>query len=55
MFQLQGRLGKVTRWPHASTTKALAFGIPGVYAYQVCTAGLLKQKLVIIIYNISYI
>ncbi len=32
-FQIQGRLGP-RGWP-ATTTVALAFGMPGVYAYQV--------------------
>ena len=34
-FYLQGRLGP-RGWP-ATTTVALAFGVPGVYGYQVCT------------------
>ena len=33
IFRLQGRLGP-RGWP-ATTTVALAFGVPGVYAYQV--------------------
>ncbi len=33
LFQIQGRLGP-RGWP-ATTTVALAFGVPGVYAYQV--------------------
>ena len=36
IFTLQGRLGPANNWP-ATTTKALAFGIPGVEAYQVCS------------------
>ena len=35
IFTLQGRLGPAG-WP-ATVTKALAFGIPGVEAYQVCS------------------
>ena len=33
VFRMQGRLG--TRGWAASTTVAIAFGVPGVYAYQV--------------------
>ena len=35
IFHVQGRLGP-RGWP-ATTTVALAFGVPGEYAYQVCT------------------
>ena len=35
LFTLQGRLGP-EHWP-ATVVKALAFGIPGVEAYQVCS------------------
>lgn len=35
VFHVQGRLGP-RGWP-ATTTVALAFGVPGVYAYQVST------------------
>ena len=35
VFHLQGRLGP-RGWP-ATTTVALAFGVPGVYGYQVIT------------------
>ncbi len=34
IFQIQGRLARVP-W-RASTTKAIAFGRPGHYGYQVC-------------------
>ena len=36
LFTLQGRLGPANNWP-ATAVKALAFGIPGVEAYQVCS------------------
>ncbi len=44
IFQLQGRLGKIPVWPDASTTKSLAFGIPGEYSYQVCKKDLVCKR-----------
>ena len=38
VFHLQGRLGP-RGWP-ATTTVALAFGVPGVYGYQVSVPGI---------------
>ena len=35
LFQFQGNLGRTELWPTASTTKEVAFGVPGVYGYQV--------------------
>ena len=42
LFTLQGRLGPANNWP-ATAVKALAFGIPGVEAYQVCSLQYSKE------------